>query len=89
VIIESLMQLSLWFNETLAGFAPPADIEAPSAQIDGWSVLLQWVVGAGAWVNVPAMMTLCGIAVSWYLVTITVKLLRVLISHIPLVGGRG
>lgn len=89
MIVEAFMWASLWFNQTLAGFAPEADAGSPSANIDGWSVLMQWVVGAGSWVNVPAMLLLCGIAVSWYVATITFKLFRAVFAHVPFIGGRG
>lgn len=89
MIIEQLFLMSAWWNEFLAGFAPQVQADDPVATIDGWTVLISFVAGAGAWVNVPALMALCTIAISFYIASIVFKLFRQVLAHVPLIGGRG
>lgn len=89
MIVEWLMEVSYGFNVWLANLMPPGEVNDASASINGWAVLVQWVAGAGSWVNVPAMTALCAVAISFYIATLLAKFLRVVVSHIPLVGGRG
>lgn len=86
MITEWFFNLSSSFNVWLAGLvpAPPETVV-----LDGWAQLMLTVSGAGAWINVPAMVGLCAIACSWYVAALFVKLLRVLASHVPFIGGRG
>lgn len=86
MITEWFFQLSLAFNEFIAGLVPAPE---GTPEFTGWAMLIYAVGGAGAWVNVPAMFALAVMAVSWWTAALLLKFIRALASHVPFIGGRG
>ncbi len=91
MIVEWLLQLSSWWNGLVAGMMPPADLQGfdPATQTEGWAPLMSWLGGVGYWVNVPALAWITGLALIAYVASLLAKLVRAIISHVPLVGGKG
>lgn len=88
MIVEWFFSLSYQFNAWIASLVvvpEGADLTA----IQGWGTLVYAVAGAGAWINVPAMIGLCTVALTWWTASLLLKFIRALASHIPFVGGRG
>jgi hypothetical protein len=90
VITEFFMSMSAGFLEFLAGllpdWEPPAWMSDPFGPfvgvIGGLSSVSNWI----DWVPVVGVVTT---VVAVFVVTFGVKFIRTLVSHLPLIGGRG
>lgn len=90
MIIEWLLEISAGFLEWVGSLLPPIDL--PS-WVENPFMGLQWVVeaaaGWGVWVNVPIVAGVAAVVIGVFGTTFVVKLVRVLIAHVPFFGGRG
>jgi hypothetical protein len=90
MIVEWLMQMSVGFHAWLASLFPPVDLPE---WVDNPFGGLLWVVeaaaGWGVWVNVGALALIATTVLTVYAVGFGIKLVRVVVAHIPFVGGGG
>lgn len=90
MIVEWLLELSAGFNEWVASLAPAMDLPFdPEAPVADWGPFLSWTVGLGWWIDFTLLAAICAAAVGIWLAAGGVKLVRVLLSHVPFFGGRG
>lgn len=90
MIVEWLLEISASFLEWFGSLFPPIDLPD---WVENPFFGLQWVVeaavGWGVWINVPVLVAVSSVVLGVYATTFLVKLFRVLIAHIPFIGGRG
>lgn len=90
MIIEWLLEISAGFLEWVGTLFPPIDLPDWVANpFFGLQEVVEAAAGWGVWVNVPLMAAAVGVTVAVYGVTATVKLVRALIAHVPVIGGNG
>lgn len=90
MIIEWLLEISAGFLEWIGSLFPPIDLPE---WVESPFLGLQWIIeaaaGWGVWINVPFVAGVAALCMSAFVITFTIKLVRVLIAHVPFFGGRG
>lgn len=90
MIVEWIMEVSAGFLEWFATLFPPVDLpEWVENPFFGLSWIVEAAAGWGAWVNIPFIASVALVVLGVYVTTILAKLFRVLIAHVPFIGGRG
>lgn len=90
MIVEWLMGVSAGFLGWMGDLFPPVDVpEWLEDPFLGMQPVVEAAIGWGVWVNVPFMLVIAVGLVGFYAVTFTVRLVRAVVGHFPVIGGNG
>lgn len=90
MIPDAFGDLAAWFVGFIAtwfpDWQPPAELVDFGGTVNG---LVEMFAGLGGWVDFVVLAVCTTIVLSTWVVAATIKLLRAVAAHIPLVGGAG
>jgi hypothetical protein len=83
--IDLFVQIVSWLADLFPSDVIPDNVQHPDAQLGG---LFGLVTGLGVWVNWPVVNACALVALGAYGAGLSIAIVRVIISHLPFVGGK-
>lgn len=90
MILEGVMNFLIGFVKLIVmayGMAWPAVPDWVATGVAGWASIVGVLMELNHWVNVPVALSIGGVVIAVWLISISIQLVRTIVSYMTLGGG--
>lgn len=90
MIVEFLVAVGAGFAGWVGSLFPTLELPDALVNVDqGFNTVMAYGTGLGAFIDFQLVGVIAGIPIAVWIAGLTIRGARVLISHLPFIGGRG